>query len=47
MHDILLSKLDNYGVQGSAKTLIYSFLKRNQYVPLNGAGQILQKTILG
>ena len=35
-HDILLSKLDHYGIQGSAKDLLQSFLKRKKFVFANG-----------
>ena len=35
-HSILLSKLDHYGIRGSANRLITSFLNRRQYVSVNG-----------
>ena len=36
-HDILLSKLDHYGIRGTAKDLLQSFLKRKQFVFANGS----------
>lgn len=35
-HDILLHKLDHYGIRGQALDLIRSFLNRKQYVAING-----------
>ena len=35
-YSILLSKLDHYGIRGSANQLIKSFLNRRQYVSVNG-----------
>ena len=35
-HDILLSKLDHYGIHGTANDLLQSFLKRKQFVFVNG-----------
>ena len=35
-HSILLSKLDHYGIRGSANQLIKFFLNRRQYVSVNG-----------
>ena len=35
-HDILLSKLDHYGIRGTAKDLLSQFLKRKQFVFANG-----------
>ena len=35
-HDILLSKLDHYGIRGTAKDLLQSFLKRKQFVFAKG-----------
>ena len=35
-HDILLSKLDHYGIRGAAKDLLQSFLKRKQFAFVNG-----------
>ena len=35
-HDFLLSKLDHYGIRGTAKDLLQSFLKRKQFVFANG-----------
>ena len=35
-HSILLSKLDHYGIRGSANQLIKPFLNRRQYVSVNG-----------
>ena len=35
-HSIFLSKLDHYGIRGSANQLVKSFLNRRQYVSVNG-----------
>ena len=35
-HNILLSKLDHYGIRGTAKDLLQSFLKRKQFIFANG-----------
>ena len=36
-HDILLLKLEHYGIRGSANQLIKSFLSRKQFVSIKGA----------
>ena len=37
-HEILINKMDHYGIRGTAKTLFTYFLtKRNQYVSINNA----------
>ena len=36
-HDILLSKLEHYGIRGPAKVLMHSFLKRKLFVFVNGS----------
>ena len=36
-HDILLLKLDHYGIRGSTNQLIKSFLSRKQFVSIRGA----------
>ena len=35
-HDILLHKLDHYGIRGKTNDLIQTFLQRKQYVSVNG-----------
>ena len=47
-HQILLHKLDHYGIRGSALSWFESYLnKRKQYVYLNGESSDLKKNILG
>ena len=40
-HNILLSKLNHYGIWGPALKLLSSFLERKQYVSLNGSTSVL------
>ena len=40
-HDILLCKLDHYGIRGKANELLHAFLKRKQYVSINGTNSSL------
>ena len=36
-HEILLHKLDHYGIRGQSNNLLRAFLKRKQYVSINGS----------
>ena len=42
-HEILLSKLDHYGIRGSAHTLMQSFLDRKQFVSINGINSVIER----
>ena len=46
-HDILLSKLDHYGIRGIAKDLLQSCLKRKQFVFVNGCKSTIVNTNYG
>ena len=46
-HDILLSKLDHYGIRGTAKDLLQSFLKRKQFVFANGCKSNIENNNYG
>jgi len=46
-HEILLKKLDHYGIQDPAHALIKSFLYRQQYVSLNGYNSKLRTNDYG
>ena len=46
-HDILLSKLDHYGIRGTAKDLLQSFLKRKQFVFANGCKSSIENNHYG
>ena len=46
-HDILLSKLDHYGIRGTAKDLLQSFLKRKQFVFANGCKSSIENNNYG
>ena len=46
-HDILLSKLDHYGIRGTAKDLLKSFFKRKQFVFANGCKSSFENNIYG
>ena len=40
-HEILLHKLDHYGIRGQSNNLLRAFLKRKQYVSINGSNSSL------
>ena len=40
-HEILLHKLNHYGIRGQSNNLLRAFLKRNQYVRVNGSNSSL------
>ena len=40
-HEILLHKLDHYGIRGQSNNLLHAFLKRKQYVSINGSNSSL------
>ena len=40
-HEVLLHKLDHYGIRGHSNSLLRAFLKRNPYVSINGSNSSL------
>ena len=47
-HEILINKMDHYGIRGTAKTLFTSFLtKRNQYVSINNVSSTTKRINCG
>ena len=40
-HEVLFHKLDHYGIQGQSNNLLRAFLKRKQYVSINGSNSSL------
>ena len=40
-HEVLLHKLDHYGIRGQSNNLLQTFLKRKQYVSINGSNSSL------
>ena len=40
-HEVLLHKLDHYGIRGQSNNLLRAFLKRKQYVSINGSNSSL------
>ena len=46
-HEILLSKLDHYGVRGFAHKLMQSFLNRKQSVCINGVHSVIERVTYG
>ena len=46
-HEILLSKLDHYGIRGSAHKLMQSFLNRKQFVGINGVNSEVERGTYG